>query len=323
MSVRDVGSGGRAGRPRLRARPGDEALLEAFTAQLVLRRGLSEHTGRNYRADVVSLLSSLPVGPGEPERTDLAALDLPALRSWLAGQTQAGLARATLARRAASVRTFCAWAHETGQLATDPALRLQAPRPDRVLPTVLSEAEATAVLERARVEAEGGDAARVRDWAVLETLYASGVRVSELVGLDVGDVDLEQRLVRVLGKGGRERMVPIGVPAARALAAWLARRPDLVSEQSGAALFLGARGGRYSARVVRDVVHRLTGRAGVRDIAPHGLRHTAATHLLGGGADLRAVQEVLGHASLQTTQRYTHVTPERLRAAFTQAHPRA
>ncbi|WP_228759899.1 tyrosine-type recombinase/integrase [Pseudactinotalea sp. HY158] len=384
-------------RTLLRARPGDEPLLAAFAATLLLRRGLSEHTARNYRADVISLLLSLPAaggdggraamdssaraaepqrpqqpqqarepqrpresqqprrseqteseqseqteqteqseqtvhteqteqpgGPKEPvEHTDLAALDLAALRSWLAGQTQAGLARATLARRAAAARTFSSWAHEEGLLAHDPALRLQAPRPDQVLPTVLSEGEAESVLTRAEVEARDGGAPQIRDWAVLEVLYASGARVSEVVGLDTDDVDLDQRLLRVLGKGGKERMVPIGVPAARALAAWLARRGDLVTAASGPALFLGARGGRYGARMVRDVVHRIATRAGVRDIAPHGLRHSAATHLLTGGADLRAVQEVLGHSSLQTTQRYTHVSPERLRAVFTQAHPRA
>ena len=163
----------------------------------------------------------------------------------------------------------------------------------------------------------------VRDWAVLELLYASGVRIGELVALDLSHVNFAERLVLVLGKGGRERMVPFGVPAARALQRWLDTREDLAAEHSPPALFLGVRGGRLGARQVRSMVHHLTALAGVRDLAPHGLRHSAATHLLEGGSDLRSVQEGLGHSSLHTTQRYTHISTDRLRAAFHQAHPRA
>lgn len=160
---------------------------------------------------------------------------------------------------------------------------------------------------------------------MLELLYATGIRVGELCGLDVDDLDHERRVVRVLGKGRKERTVPYGAPAARALDAWLHRgRAALARSGSGPALFLGARGGRLDQRAVRSLVHaRLADVPGAPDLGPHGLRHTAATHLLEGGADLRSVQELLGHASLATTQIYTHVTTDRLRQAFKQAHPRA
>ncbi|GAB2991861.1 tyrosine recombinase XerC [Actinotalea caeni] len=307
-----------------RPRPGDEELLHAYAGYLEAQRGMSAHTVRAYLGDATQLLRSLPVRAGAAvETSDLDRLDLTTLRAWLADQARRGLSRSTLARRSASARTFTAWAHRTGRLPTDPGLRLLAPRPDTVVPATLAVDEAAAVLDVARTRADDGDPAHLRDWAALELLYASGVRVSELVGVDVDDLDLDQRLVRVLGKGGKERMVPFGVPAARALREWLTARPRLVVPTSPHALFLGARGGRWDVRQVRAVVHELTALAGVRDLAPHGLRHTAATHLLDGGSDLRSVQEVLGHASLATTQRYTHISSERLRAAFRQAHPRA
>lgn len=307
-----------------RPRPGDEELLHVYAGYLEAQRGMSAHTVRAYLGDATQLLRSLPVRAGAAvETSDLDRLDLTTLRAWLADQARRGLSRSTLARRSASARTFTAWAHRTGRLPTDPGLRLLAPRPDTVVPATLAVDEAAAVLDVARTRADDGDPAHLRDWAALELLYASGVRVSELVGVDVDDLDLDQRLVRVLGKGGKERMVPFGVPAARALREWLAARPRLVGPTSPHALFLGARGGRWDVRQVRAVVHELTALAGVRDLAPHGLRHTAATHLLDGGSDLRSVQEVLGHASLATTQRYTHISSERLRAAFRQAHPRA
>lgn len=316
-----------------------DALLDDFGRHLGLQRGLSEHTVRGYLSDVRSLLRSLaPDGrPADdaaaeaagdaapaPDGVDLTRLDLTALRAWLAGQARAGRTRATVARRAAAARTFCTWAHRQGYLADDVGQRLQSPRPDRRVPQVLAVDEAAHLLDLAAETAEDGHPLHLRDWAVLELLYATGVRVAELVGIDLAAVDRRERTVRVLGKGGAERIVPFGVPADRALGEWLARgRPQLVNETSPPALFLGARGGRLGVRAVREGVHRLTAVAGVRDLAPHGLRHSAATHLLAGGSDLRTVQEVLGHASLATTQRYTHVTPERLRAAYTQAHPRA
>src|SRR5690606_20160722 len=228
-----------------RPRPGDEELLHAYAGYLEAQRGMSAHTVRAYLGDATQLLRSLPVRAGAAvETSDLDRLDLTTLRAWLADQARRGLSRSTLARRSASARTFTAWAHRTGRLPTDPGLRLLAPRPDTVVPATLAVDEAAAVLDVARTRADDGDPAHLRDWAALELLYASGVRVSELVGVDVDDLDLDQRLVRVLGKGGKERMVPFGVPAARALREWLAARPRLVGPTSPHALFLGARGGR-------------------------------------------------------------------------------
>lgn len=318
----------------------DAGLLDAFASHLASQRGLSEHTVRAYSGDVLTLLALLPHGLDGTGPADLSALSLPVLRQWLAQESGRGLARATLARRVAAVRCFTAWAQRTDRIATDPGQRLLSPRPDATVPQVLSAAEAAAVMDAARDRiAAAGDvltASRAtRDWAVLELLYATGVRVSELVGTDVADLNLGDRLLRVLGKGDKERMVPFGRPASNAVEQWLAVRQHLVTDtgqtgtgQPGAgknsgALFLGNRGGRLGVRQVRDLVHRTTALAGVRDLAPHGLRHSTATHLLDGGSDLRSVQEVLGHASLSTTQRYTHVSTERLRSAFAQAHPRA
>ncbi|GAB2596657.1 tyrosine-type recombinase/integrase [Pseudactinotalea suaedae] len=310
--------------PQAQARPGDEEVLHAYAGYLEAQRGMSPHSVRAYLADAAQLLTTLPLQAAAAVPTsDLSALDLSALRAWLADQSRRRMARSTLARRSAAARAFTAWAHRTGRLPSDPGLRLLSPRPDVVVPTVLAVGEAATLLDLARTRADDADPAHLRDWAALELLYATGVRVSELVGVDLQDVDLDQRLVKVLGKGDKERLVPFGVPAARAIQAWLGARPALATPRSPEALFLGVRGGRLDVRQVRDVVHQLTALAGVRDLAPHGLRHSAATHLLEGGSDLRSVQEVLGHASLATTQRYTHISSERLRAAFTQAHPRA
>ena len=314
-------------------------LCESWERYLTLRRGLSAHTVRAYLGDLEDLLTFLGVGAqrDEPVTGALSLLDLADLRAWLAGLDASGRSRATLARRSAAIRSFCAWAAHEGRLAEDVAARLRSPRTDSRLPTVLTPAQAQALLaaaaeavERARQGADGGDgrasrawAAACRDAAVLELIYATGARVSETCGLDVDDVDRRERTVRVLGKGDKERVVPYGVPAARALEDWLALRHVLVSPSSPAALFLGARGGRIDPRAVRDLVHRTAAAASVPDLGPHGLRHSAATHVLSGGADLRSVQELLGHSSLATTQRYTHVSAERLRAVYEQAFPRA
>jgi integrase/recombinase XerC len=299
--------------------PDRAAVLEEFLRHLALERGRSPHTLRAYRGDVTGLLARLPPGPG------LAALDLTALRSWLAAQHAAGAGRATLARRAAAARTFTAWARRTGRLADDPGARLSSPRPRAGLPDVLAVDEATALLAAAEADAAGADPVALRDLALLELLYATGVRVAELCGLDVDDVDHERRALRVVGKGDRERTVVFGPPAATAVRRWLgAGRPVLSRPGSPPALLLGARGGRLDPRVARTVVHRaLAAVPGAPDSGPHGLRHAAATHMLEGGADLRFVQELLGHAQLATTQLYTHVTVERLRAVHEQAHPRA
>lgn len=295
-------------------------LLAAYETHLAVERDLAPHTVRAYLGDVAALLE-------HARRLGLRAgeLDLRALRSWLALQQTRGMARTTLARRATAARVFTAWLHRTGRTAADVGAALASPRAHTVLPAVLRVDEARALVEAATAEAAEGGPAGLRDAAVLELLYATGVRVGELVGLDVDDLDRERNVVRVLGKGRKQRTVPFGRPAATALDAWLARgRPTLARDGSGPALFLGARGGRLDQRAVRSTVHRLVGELpGAPDMGPHGLRHSAATHLLEGGADLRTVQEMLGHASLATTQRYTHVSADRLRAAYRQAHPRA
>jgi len=221
---------------------------------------------------------------------------------------------------------FFAWAQETGHVVTDPAANLRSPKISRVLPPTLEAATAAQMLDGAIAAAgEAGAPMAARDAALLEVLYATGIRVSELCGLDLADLDRERRVIRVFGKGRKERTVPLGAPAIRAVEAWLGRgRLQLATAESGHAMFLGQRGKRIDPRVVRRVVHRfLQITKGAPDLGPHGLRHAMATHLLEGGADLRSVQEMLGHASLATTQIYTHVTNERLRSAFEQAHPRA
>lgn len=299
-----------------------------FERYLRLQRGRSDHTVRAYLVDVIGLLDHAGrLGVSRPPE-----LDLTVLRSWLARRRSTGAARASLARQAASARAFTGWARRTGLTSTDAGELLVSPRPHRVLPSVLAPDEAIALIEGpggpAPSPAQRATALRatgLRDRLVAELLYATGIRVSELVGLEVGDIDRSRRVLRVLGKGNKQRTVPFGLPAGEALAAWLRDgRPVLATPDSGAAVFLGRRGGRLDPRAARRIVHaRAAAVPGAPDIGPHGLRHSAATALLEGGADLRAVQEMLGHASLATTQIYTHVSVERLRSAFEQAHPRA
>jgi integrase/recombinase XerC len=297
-------------------------MLDEFAAFLDLERGRSAHTRRAYLGDLRSLFEFLEQrAPG----ADLSALSLAVLRSWLAAQAGAGIARTTLARRTSAVKTFTAWATRRGLLSADPAIRLQMPKARRTLPAVLRQDQALAAMNAANSGAQQGDPMALRDRLIVELLYATGIRVSELCGLDVDDVDIGRRLLRVLGKGDKQRTAPFGEPALDALRRWLAEgRPALVSPSSGPALLLGARGGRLDARQARTVVHQTVAAVdGAPDMGPHGLRHSAATHLLEGGADLRIVQELLGHSSLATTQLYTHVTVARLRAVHDQAHPRA
>src|SRR4051795_7011413 len=271
----------------------------------------SEHTVRAYVGDVVALLHhAAQAGHQAPGDLDIAVL-----RGWLAARMRDGAARTSQARRAAAARNFTAWAHRTGLASNDPGAQLVSPRAHRDLPSVLRADQAGALVENPEND---------RDRAVLELLYATGVRVSELCGLDLADLDQARRLIRVFGKGAKERAVPYGVPAQRALDDWLRHgRPALVTGASGDALFLGVKGGRLQQTVVRRIVLAAARAAGLPHTSPHDLRHSAATHLLDGGADLRAVQDLLGHSSLSSTQIYTHVSTERLRAAFKQAHPRA
>jgi integrase/recombinase XerC len=316
------------------------AALAAFERHLRAERSLSPHTVRAYLGDVGSLLGhACAEGVQTP-----AGLDATQLRAWLASQHASGAARTTLARRGAAARAFTAFAHRRGWLATDPGPRLGTLKTHRTLPHVLRQDEMQAVLDIAARHAEtagsapaaGSDqaagsgqaverAVALRDAAVLELLYATGIRVSELCGLTPDSFDHGRQTVRVLGKGDKERTVPVGQPALRAVSRWLeAGRPVLAGPGSGAALFLGVRGGRLDPRTARRIVHeRLRDGGAARPTGPHGLRHSAATHLLEGGADLRSVQEILGHSSPATTQIYTHVSIERLKSSYRQAHPRA
>ncbi|RLV49400.1 tyrosine recombinase XerC [Nocardioides mangrovicus] len=297
------------------------AALASYERHLVSERDLTPHSVRAYVGDVRAMLEhASALG-----HADLRGIDTRALRSWLAKQQTLGKARTTIARRATAVRVFTAWALRTGLIETDPGAHLGTPRAHRTLPPALDQQEARSLLENAATACDDGSEVGIRDAAMLELLYATGIRVGELCGLDVDDLDRHRRVVRVLGKGRKERTVPFGLPADRALEHWLlGGRPGLAVSGSGPALFLGARGRRIDQRAVRTMVHqRLADVPGAPDLGPHGLRHTAATHLLEGGADLRTVQELLGHASLSTTQIYTHVSNERLRAAYRLAHPRA
>ena len=312
-----------AGQPESSGQPGSllpaalAQALDEFHRNLASERSLSAHTVRAYLGDVTSLLDHAGrMGVREP-----AGLTIGVLRSWLARLRTGGAARTSLARRAAAARAFTAFAARRGLLATDPGALLATPRAHRVLPDVLRADEAARLVDHV----DGDDVAALRDRAALELLYGTGIRVSELCGLDVDDVDRERRVVRVLGKGNKQRSVPYGIPAADAIERWLAvGRPQWAVPGSGPALLLGKRGARVDPRTVRRMVHdRLAGVPGAPQLGPHGLRHSAATHLLEGGADLRSVQELLGHATLATTQIYTHVSIERLRASYERAHPRA
>lgn len=293
---------------------------DAFADHLEKVRRLSAATVRAYRSDLRDLRSSV-------SDAALESVDLEMLRDWLWRATQRGDARSTLARRTAAARSFFGWAQEQGLIELDPSLRLVAPKRGRTLPTVASKDAMERLLDDQRVAAESGEPIALRDHGMLELLYGAGIRVSELCGIDVDDVDLDRCTARVLGKGAKERVVPFGTPARAAIGAYLTRaRPALLARSSTTttALFLGSRGSRIGSRAVYSLVADvLSPVVGAETVGPHALRHTAATHLLDGGADLRAVQEILGHASLGTTQIYTHVSAERLTAAYRLSHPRA
>jgi integrase/recombinase XerC len=295
--------------------------IDGYARHLQVERGYSPQTVRAYRSDLAALAAfAQERGVREP-----GGLSLDLLRDWLWDGSQRRLAKSTLARRSAAARGFSAWTTRAAGEQVDPASRLRAPKPDKTLPRVITRAQMDELLSALSSRADGSDPNPIRDLVVIELLYATGARVSELTGLDVDDVDLDRLAVRVMGKGAKERVVPFGVPARDAVRRYLGvARPLLAAERSGSAFLLGPRGGRLGTRAVYQLVARLledlpgTGPAG-----PHTLRHTAATHLLDGGADLRAVQEILGHASLGTTQIYTHVSTERLTESYRLAHPRA
>jgi integrase/recombinase XerC len=297
-------------------------IRDSFLKYLESERNLSAHTIRAYLGDLDSFFEHLE----KLDVTDFSKLELSHIRSWLANQQVKGGARTTLSRRAVSIRLFTKWATKKGYLAKDVGATLATPKGARTLPDVLNVADAGLAMDAlaTRVAEEDGPLSK-RDCAMVEVLYASGARVSELCGLDLQDIDYERNTIRVIGKGNKERTIPLGNPAMRALDAWLKEgRPSLAGDKSDRAVFLGARGKRIDQRTVRTVVYQaLEALEGAVKLGPHALRHSAATHLLEGGADLRTVQEILGHASLATTQIYTHVSTERLQKAFKQAHPRA
>ena len=297
-------------------------LQDAYSRHLMSERNLSANSVRAYLADLESLLLHI----NQLGITEFSALELNHIRSWLANLQTKGAARSSITRRVVSIRAFTYWGARNGWLNSDIGRELVAPKPERHLPDVLDVESAALALEALTLRnSEEQTPESIRDLAIVETLYASGIRVSELTGLDLLDIDQERQTLRVVGKGDKERIVPIGNPAMRAIENWLTEgRPKLVSEDSAAALFLGSRGKRIDQRVVRAIVYEaMSALGGDRRLSPHGLRHSAATHLLEGGADLRTVQEILGHSSLSTTQIYTHVSQERIKKSYEQAHPRA
>lgn len=299
-----------------------DELRDAYSHYLSAEKNLSIHTVRAYIGDIDSLIEHLGRN-GVEEPTDMT---LAHIRSWLATQQVRGGARTTMSRRAVSIRLFTKWAAKRGHIPADIGATLATPKPHRTLPGVLTQSDAVTALDSMATRAAEFDTpTSIRDVAIVELLYATGARVSEICGLDLEDLDFNRNTIRVLGKGNKERMIPMGAPAVKTLSAYIKdARPLLANDKSACALFLGARGKRIDQRAVRTIVYEaLSALEGVERMGPHALRHSAATHLLEGGADLRTVQEILGHSSLATTQIYTHVSTDRLRQAFKQAHPRA
>ncbi|GGE86583.1 tyrosine recombinase [Mycetocola zhadangensis] len=290
---------------------------------IAVERQYSPSTCRAYESD----LSAFTAFAVERDVDDVAHVDLELFRNWLWSSSQSGLSATTLARRSSSVRSWSAWLAQNGYVDIDRAVRLRSPKTGRSLPHVVQRTQMDVMLASLAESAANGDPVALRNSALIEVLYATGIRVSELCGLNQDDIDLDRLTVRVLGKGSKERVVPFGVPAHSALVDYLRQgRPALSTrqEQSTDAVFLGVKGARMGPRSVYSLVSRLLAALpGGSAQGPHTLRHTAATHLLDGGADLRAVQELLGHSSLGTTQIYTHVSAERLKESYRGAHPRA
>jgi integrase/recombinase XerC len=295
-------------------------LIAQYEEHLALVRNLADNSIRGYVSDLESFLKHLE----KLKIDEFKNLDLSHIRSWLAELQANGATRSTLARRIVSMRAFTYWAASNGWIASDYGSALAIPKPQPHLPEVLDISETEVVLAALQLKAgEEPTPVNLRNLAMVEVLYACGIRISELCGLNLQSIDTSRNTLRVIGKGDKERIVPIGIPAMTALAHYIKEaRPLLLNEKSGDAVFLGSRGKRIDQRTARDAVYDAMAAIG-SSMGPHGLRHTAATHLLEGGADLRTVQEILGHSSLATTQIYTHVSPERLQKAYEQAHPRA
>jgi integrase/recombinase XerC len=299
-----------------------QEILKAFTRHLTSERDLSSHTVRAYIGDLESLLAHLET----LNVNEISKMELNHLRSWLANQQIKGGARSSLSRRTTTIRLFTKWAAKNKYLAKDVGSTLVTPKGHRTLPDVLEIEDAKIAMDSmATRAAEEETPLSLRDVAIVEMLYATGARVGELCGLDLNDIDYDRQTIKVLGKGNKERTIPLGNPAVRALTNWLKQgREQIANSNSGSAVFIGVRGKRIDQRAVRTIVYEaLSAIEGIERMGPHALRHSAATHLLEGGADLRTVQEILGHASLATTQIYTHVSTERLQKVFKQAHPRA
>jgi integrase/recombinase XerC len=296
-------------------------VTDAFLRAAAAERDLSPHTLAAYRSDLEQFASW--AGDRKIERLD--AVTRPQLRAFVAELSgRRGLARRTVARKMSAVRSLVAWAVENELVDKAPLDGVSVPKLDRPLPRVLRVPDVAALC----VVPPGDDAIGLRDRAILELLYASGLRVSELCSLDVDEVDLAHGTLIVVGKGRKERKVPFGRPAVAALDSYLQdARLELLELSDNppepGALFVNSRGGRIGPRTVRAMITKYTRAEGMKEVSPHDLRHTFATHLLDGGADLRSVQELLGHENLATTQIYTHVSTERLRAVYEQSHPRA
>ena len=299
-------------------------MIDAWGVYLRANLAVSEHTLRAYVSDLRAFIVYCQVDELSTENIR-SVVTLRAIRAWLASLVQQGKSRSTISRRTASIRSFTAWAYRRGYLDSDPGLLVTSARGDQKLPQVQTPSDTAELLSYAATRTrEENSPAAIRDWAILETIYATGIRVSEVCSLDTTSIDQQGMTLRAIGKGNKERVVPFTRACLSALQAWLSHgRPSLAIPEAGRALFVGDKGRRIDPRVIRSMIHRMCAQAGVRDLAPHALRHTAATHILAGGADLRAVQEMLGHSSLQTTQRYTHVDAQRLSAIYKQAHPRA
>lgn len=295
----------------------ERALVE-YATYLRSSKGYSPNTVKAYVSDIKDLGSLVGVDKSAEDLT------LETLRDWLWRQSEKGASKATIARKSAAARAFTLWLHKSGHTDEDPGLRLRSPKAGRSLPKVVSKESLDQVFSSLQSRATLDNPSGLRDLAIVELLYATGARVSELTSLDLGSVDYSRNIVRLMGKGSKERMVPFGQPARDALDDWLRHgRNSLAQEKTDSALFLNSRGLRIGVRQVYALVAAVLEATPTGSAGPHSLRHSAATHLLDGGADLRAVQELLGHASLGTTQIYTHVSIERLKDGYKNAHPRA
>jgi len=295
-------------------------LLEDYSKELSGSKGFSPNTVKAYVSDVADLLGFMAT----KQQQEVADIELELIRDWLWRISEKGLTKTTLARKSAAVRAFTAWLHKNNQIETDPGLKLRSPKASRTLPKVVSREAMKEIFDKLIPLATEDNPAVIQDLLIVELLYGSGIRVSELVGLELEDIDYGRKILRVTGKGNKQRMVPYSDPASDALSLWISKgRPQFANEVSGNALLINSRGKKVGVRQVYALVAKLLADSPVGQAGPHALRHSAATHLLDGGADLRAVQELLGHSSLATTQIYTHVSVDRLKQGYLKAHPRA